>query len=67
MKRVLLTGSGGFVGARVMAQLAGRLELIPAPRGLMARAAEADITRLVAETCPRCHPAHGGIVRYRLL
>lgn len=52
MKRVLLTGSGGFVGARVMAQLAGRLELIPAPRGLMARATESDIARLVAETRP---------------
>ncbi len=52
MKRVLLTGSGGFVGARVLRRLAHRLELIPAPPGLMAQATEADIARLVAETHP---------------
>lgn len=52
MIRVLLTGSSGFVGARVLHQLAGKLELIPAPPGLMARATESDIARLVAETHP---------------
>lgn len=52
MKRVLLTGSSGFVGARVLRRLSHRLELIPAPPGLMARATEADIARLVAETHP---------------
>lgn len=52
MKRVLLTGAGGFVGARVMQQLAGRLDLVPAPRGLMARGREEDIARLVQETRP---------------
>lgn len=52
MIRVLLTGSSGFVGARVLRRLSHRLELIPAPPGLMARATEADIARLVAETHP---------------
>lgn len=52
MKRVLLTGAGGFVGARVMQQLAGCLDLVPAPRGLMARGREEDIARLVQQTHP---------------
>ena len=52
MIRVLLTGSSGFVGARVLHRLSHRLDLIPAPPGLMARATEADIARLVAETHP---------------
>lgn len=52
MKRVLLTGAGGFVGARVLHQLSGRLELVPAPRGLMARGQQAEMARLVAETHP---------------
>ena len=33
MKRVLVTGAGGFVGARIMAQLGGQLELVAAPAG----------------------------------
>lgn len=52
MKRVLLTGAGGFVGARVRQQLAEKLELIPAPKGLMARGGEEEIARLVDRTHP---------------
>ncbi len=52
MKRILLTGAGGLVGSRVLTQLSDRLELIPAPRGLMARCDAGEIRRLVAETHP---------------
>ena len=41
MKRVLVTGAGGFVGARIMAQLGGRLELIAAPAGALRSAGPA--------------------------
>lgn len=52
MKRVLLTGAGGFLGSRILTQLGGCLDLVPAPRGCMATAGEADLARLVAETHP---------------
>lgn len=52
MKRVLVTGAGGFVGARVMEQLGGRLHLICPPRGWMERAGLGDILNLMAETRP---------------
>lgn len=53
MKRVLLTGTG-FVGARVLQQLAGRLELSAFPRGMLARASQQDIERVVLEYRPDC-------------
>lgn len=52
MKRILLTGAGGFVGARVARQLADRLEIVPMPRGRMADATAQDLARLVAEIRP---------------
>ena len=52
MKRVLVTGAGGFVGARVMEQLSGRLQLLPAPRDWMESAGAQDIARLVADMQP---------------
>lgn len=53
MKRVLLTGTG-FVGARVLQQLAGRLELSAFPRGLLANASQQEIERIVLEYHPDC-------------
>lgn len=38
MKKVLVSGAGGFVGARIMAQLAGRYELRAFPKGMLAAA-----------------------------
>lgn len=38
MKKVLVSGAGGFVGARIMTQLAGRYELCAFPKGMLAAA-----------------------------
>ena len=47
MKRVLVTGAGGFVGARIMAQLGGQLELVAAPAGALRSAGPEEVERLV--------------------
>lgn len=52
MKRILVTGAGGFLGARILQQLAGRLELLTLPRGLMARAGQQELL----EAVQRLHP-----------
>lgn len=52
MKRVLVTGAGGFVGARVMAQLGGRLELAAVPAGALRTAGPKEVERLVAAAAP---------------
>ena len=52
MKRVLVTGAGGFVGARIMAQLDGRLELVAAPAGALRTAGPEEVERLVEAAAP---------------
>ena len=54
MKKILVTGVGGFVGSRVMQQWAGRYELCTVPKGFLAAA-------------PGCHSAHRSHFGYRLL
>ena len=39
MKKLLVSGAGGFVGARIMTQLAGRYELCAFPKRMLAAAA----------------------------
>ena len=38
MKKILVTGAGGFVGSRVMQQWAGRYALCAFPQGFLAAA-----------------------------
>ena len=52
MKRVLLTGAGGFVGARILQQLADRLTLLPVAPGLLRTAGPQEIEELVARARP---------------
>lgn len=52
MKRVLLTGAGGFVGARILQQLQGRLTLLPVAPGLLHTAGQQEVERLVAQAQP---------------
>lgn len=52
MKRVLLTGAGGFVGARILQQLADRLTLLPVAPGLLRTAGPQEIEELVVRTRP---------------
>lgn len=43
MKKLLVSGAGGFVGARIMTQLAGRYELCAFPKGMPAAADEQTV------------------------
>lgn len=52
MQKILVSGAGGFVGARVMQQWCEKAELIAFPRGFLAIATQADICNFVAQVQP---------------
>ena len=47
MKKVLVSGAGGFVGSRILAQLADRYDLQVFPKGMLASADEAAVAALI--------------------
>ena len=52
MKKVLVSGAGGFVGARIMTQLADRYELCSFPKGMLAAANETAVQEHICRTQP---------------
>ena len=52
MKKVLLTGAGGFVGARIADQWQGRFVLCAFPQGFAAAAEESAVRRLIDREHP---------------
>ena len=52
MKRVLITGGSGFLGARILQQGLGDAELCSLPRGFLAAAGEAEVTETIQELQP---------------
>lgn len=52
MKKLLVSGAGGFVGTRIMTQLAGRYELCAFPKGMLAAADEQTVADWVRREQP---------------
>ena len=49
MKKILVTGAGGFVGSRVMQQWAWRYDLCSFPKGFLATAGEDAVRQAVLQ------------------
>ena len=52
VKKILLTGAGGFVGMRIVQHLQGRYELITFPKGVLSRADLSEIRAFVMAAAP---------------
>lgn len=52
MQTILLTGAGGFLGARLARHLAGRFDVRTLPGGLLASAGEEEVARRIGEAQP---------------
>ena len=52
MKKILVTGAGGFVGSRVMQQWTGRCDLCTFPKGFLAVVGENAVRQAVLQQRP---------------
>ena len=52
MRKILVTGAGGFVGARILDQWRGKYELCTFPHGFSADSDEAAVRALIAREKP---------------
>ena len=52
MQKILVSGAGGFVGARVMQQWREKAELFAFPRGFLSAATQEDLCRFAAQVQP---------------
>ena len=52
MQKILVSGAGGFVGARVMQQWREKADLLAFPRGFLAVATQEDLCRFAAQGQP---------------
>ncbi|MGN0707374.1 MAG: SDR family oxidoreductase [Faecalibacterium sp.] len=52
MQRILVTGAGGFMGARILHQWKGKAELLRFPEGFLTQAGEAQICAQVQALAP---------------
>lgn len=52
MKRILITGAGGFVGARACQQMQGSCTILTLPKGWMANCTETQLMQKISEACP---------------
>lgn len=66
MKKVLVSGAGGFVGARIMTQLADRYELCSFPKGMARRSKRNSSTGAYLPNTARCDLAYSGDFGHRL-
>lgn len=54
MKKILVSGAGGFVGSRIMAQLADRYDLAAFPKGMLTTADRENVTAYICRMQPDC-------------
>lgn len=52
MKKILVTGAGGFVGARVMQQWQGKYQLCAFPKGFLTNVDEAAVRQVILQQHP---------------